>query len=193
MALTFTPTAAATSNAQGGPLRCPDFLLPMVSGETFNKQNLLNGKPFVVMFICNHCPYVQAIEDRLIQLGHDLKSLGVNLVAICSNDADEYPEDAPENLHRRWLDKKYSFSYLHDESQKVAMAFGAVCTPDFFVFAADQVLAYRGRLDDSWKDAAKVQKRELFLAVESLLNGQTQADVLVHPKPAMGCSIKWKG
>ena len=168
---------------------CPDFQLPATNGKTYSRKDFSLGNPFVIMFICNHCPYVKAIEDRLIDLGHDLKKMNVPIVAICSNDSNNYPDDSFEALKARAELKKYPFVYLHDDSQHVAKQFGAVCTPDFFVYNKKSKLAYRRRLDDSWKDATKVTQRELLGAVKELLlsdefpKGQT---------PSMGCSIKWK-
>lgn len=182
MALTYTPQAELGT-------QCPDFQLPAVDGRTYRRADFQNGKPFVVMFICNHCPYVKAIEDRLIQLGSDLKAQGVNVIAICSNDSEDHPEDNFENLKKRAMEKNYSFVYLHDESQSVAQAFGAVCTPDFYVYDGDAKLAYRGRLDDAWKDPSKVQKRELYEGVQSLLKNQILEGRQI---PSMGCNIKWK-
>jgi Peroxiredoxin len=181
MALTFTPFADLGN-------KCPDFTLPGVDGKVHSLKELSNGKPLVVMFICVHCPYVQAIEDRLVQLGTDLKASGVNVVAICSNDAADHPEDSFEGIKARAKEKNYNFLYLHDEKQDVARAFGAVCTPDYFVYDKDLKLSYRGRLDDSWKDANKVQKRELFEAVQTLLRGEKVSEEQVA---SMGCSLKW--
>ena len=181
MALTHTP-----QNELG--MKCPDFILPAVDGKTYQLKDFTNGLPFVVMFICNHCPYVIAIEERLIQLGMDLKKENINVVAICSNDEISYPEDSFENLKKRFYQKNYSFVYLHDKTQKVAQSFGAVCTPDFFVFDRDQNLAYRGRLDDSWKDPQAVTKRELYNAV---LNLKKENKIKEEQVSSMGCSIKW--
>lgn len=168
--------------------QCPDFILPAVTGGTFSLADFRNEKPFVVMFICNHCPYVIAIEDRLIQLGNDLKKQSIHLIAICSNDENTYADDSFINLQKRATDKKYSFVYLHDKSQEVAKNFGAVCTPDFFVFDKTAKLAYRGQLDDSWKDSSQVKTRELFEAVLELAAGKT----ISRPQTSsMGCSIKW--
>ncbi len=180
MALTFTPFAER-GNA------CPDFTLPATDGKTYSLTDFKNGNPLVVMFICVHCPYVQAIEERLVQLGLDLKKQAVHVLAICSNDATDHPEDSFDGIKQRAQEKSYSFLYLHDETQKVAHSFGAVCTPDFFVYDNELKLAYRGRLDDSWKDAQKVQKRELFDAVQELLKGKVPAEQAA----SMGCSIKW--
>lgn len=181
MALMHTPENSPSFS-------CPDFTLPGLDGKTYSRKDFMNGHPFVVMFICNHCPYVQAIEERLIQLGHDLKKKNINVIAICSNDEENYPDDSFENLRKNYLSKKMSFFYLHDKTQVVAKAFDAVCTPDFFVFDSEQRLAYRGRLDDSWKDPSKVTRRELYEAVLLLNEG---APLKEKPKSSMGCSIKW--
>lgn len=166
----------------------PEFSLPATDGKTYSKKDFLNGQPIVFMFICNHCPYVMAIEERLIALGHDLKKQNINVVAICSNDENSYPEDSFENIKRRAQEKHYSFTYLYDKSQDVAKNFGAVCTPDYFVYDKAAKLAYRGRLDDSWKEPAQVQNRELFDAVLELSHGKK----ISRPQtPSMGCSIKW--
>ena len=181
MALTHTPPIEKKEHA-------PDFTLPGLDGKTYSLSDFKNNKPLVVMFICNHCPYVKAIEDRLITLGHDLKTLGVHIVGICSNDSTNYPDDSFENLKKRSIEKNYSFTYLHDADQSVAKKFGAVCTPDFFVYNSKLELTYRGRLDDSWKDPSLVTKRELFEAVQELMTSDTLKS---GQTPSMGCSIKW--
>lgn len=181
MALIYTPQAEFHSP-------CPDFRLPAVDGKQYSLDSFSSSQVLVVMFICNHCPYVQAVEQRLIDLANELKHRPVQLVGICSNDSTEYPQDSFENLKARWIEKKYSFPYLHDESQQVAKDFGAVCTPDFFVFDSDRTLSYRGRLDDSWNDATMVRSQDLRAAIISLLDGRRP----VGPQePSMGCSIKW--
>ena len=182
MALTFTP-----ENELGKT--CPDFKLLGVDGNHYELKDFTNGRPLLIMFICNHCPYVKAIEDRLIDLGHDLKKLNMNVVAICSNVSSKYKEDSFEGIKQRWQEKSYPFIYLHDESQEVAKNFGAVCTPDFFVYDGNLKLAYRGRLDDSWKDETLVTKKELFDAMIKLNNKQQLIEKQI---PSMGCSIKWK-
>lgn len=182
MALTYTP-----ENELGKD--CPDFKLLGVDGKNYELKDFSNGKPLLIMFICNHCPYVKAIEDRLITLAHDLKKLGMNTVAICSNVSTKYKEDSFEGLKQRWEEKSYPFIYLHDEAQDVAKNFGAVCTPDFFVYDSNLKLAYRGRLDDSWKDETLVTKRELFSA---MLNLNEKQQLTEKQTPSMGCSIKWK-
>ena len=181
MALTHTPAVQSTQ-------KMPQFKLKNIDGKFYSSSDFENSKALVVMFICNHCPYVKAIEDRLIQLGHDLKKLGVPLIAICSNDAKDYPEDSFENMQKRAYEKKYSFLYLHDEDQSVAKAFGAVCTPDYFVMNSEKTFQYRGRLDDSWKEPQNVTQRELYNAVLKILETQKGPD---QQTPSMGCSIKW--
>lgn len=170
-------------------VHCPDFSLPsVIDGQFFSLKDFSNGNPLVIMFICNHCPYVKAIEDRLIQLAIDLKAHSVNVIAICSNDEISYPDDRLENLKIRAQEKNYSFTYLHDQTQQVAKTFTAVCTPDFFVYASNGNLAYRGRLDDSWKDPAAVTQRELYNAAVELAEKNKISRTQV---PSMGCSIKW--
>ncbi len=170
-------------------LQLPQFQLPIVTGGVWSARDLPSREVSVFMFICNHCPYVKAIEDRLIRLGQELRDQGVPLIGICSNDAQAYPEDSLEKLRERALEKNYSFPYLYDETQEVARQFGAVCTPDFFVFNRQGQLAYRGRLDDSWKDASQVTRQELLQAVKDL---RTQGHVGFQEVPSMGCSMKWK-
>lgn len=182
MALTYSPIPDSGTT-------CPDFNLPGVDGRSHSLADLKKGKPFLVVFMCNHCPYVKAIEDRLIQLGHDLRELGIPMVGISSNDANDYPEDSFDSMKAQALKKNYSFPYLYDESQVIAKAFGAVCTPDFFLYDALGFLRYRGRLDDSWKEPQKVTKRELFEAAKALAQGK---EVSSTQAPSMGCSIKWK-
>lgn len=191
MALTYTP------QPELGKI-CPDFTLPGVDGRTYSRRDFEGAQAFVVMFICNHCPYVKAVEDRLIALGHHfgqsrqtgvLAAKSVKIVAICANDADNYPDDSFKKLAERAREMNYPFPYLHDETQNVALAFDAVCTPDFFVYDSAMKLAYRGRLDDSWKDPSAVHSEELKSAIEALLQGSRPA---ADQKPSMGCNIKWK-
>ena len=183
MALTHTPAPEL-----GKP--CPDFKLPNVDGRMVSRAELANGaKALVVMFACNHCPYVQAIEDRLIALGREYAGTAVRFAAISSNDAEAYPDDSFEMMRERANQKSYPFPYLYDESQETARAFGAVCTPDFFVYDEKLALAYRGRLDDSWKDASLVKSRELKAAIDALLAGRAPSGAQT---PSMGCSLKWR-
>jgi peroxiredoxin len=168
---------------------CPDFRLPAVDGKTYGRDDFRAQSALVVMFICNHCPYVKAVEDRLIRLAREFEPRGVQFVAVCANDAENYPDDAFDKLAARWRERGYGFPYLHDEGQDVARAFGAVCTPDLFVFDRERRLAYRGRIDDSWKDESRVTRRELADALEALVAGRAPAR---EQRPSMGCSIKWR-
>lgn len=184
MALTQTPAPEI-----GQPM--PVFDLAAVDGKRYSGSELAKSKKaLLVMFICNHCPYVKAVEDRLINLARRWESKGVGFVAICSNDSEGYPEDSFGELKKRWELKSYGFPYLHDETQAVAKKFGAVCTPDFFLYDQNQKLVYRGRLDDSWKDSSKVTQEELSQAIQAALNSEPP---LPQQKPSMGCSIKWRG
>ena len=168
---------------------CPEFTLPTVDGGAVSRDDLQHAPVLAVMFICNHCPYVQAVEDRLVALAREYEGRGVQFVGVCSNDATDYPDDHPKRLLARWREKRFGFPYGVDESQDVARAFGAVCTPEFFVYGADRRLAYHGRLDDSWRDPAQVTRRELAAAFDALLAGRSPSR---EQTPSMGCSIKWR-
>jgi peroxiredoxin len=168
---------------------CPDFRLAAVDGATWARDDFRAKPVLVVMFICNHCPYVQAIEDRIVALAREYAPRGVQFAGICSNDPTDYPDDAPARLLARWLEKAYGFPYLVDTTQDVARAFDAVCTPDIYVFDRERRLAYHGRLDDSWREPAKVTRRELAAALDALLAGRTPAREQEH---SLGCSIKWR-
>ena len=168
---------------------CPDFRLPSVDGKVHARDDFRAAPVLVVMFICNHCPYVQAVEDRIVALDREYAPRGVQFVGICANDPTDYPDDRPAELLRRWREKAYGFPYLIDESQDVARAFGAVCTPDIYVFDRERKLAYHGRLDDNWQRPEKVERRELAAALDALLAGRRPAPEQHH---AIGCSIKWR-
>ena len=168
---------------------CPDFRLPSVEGKPVARDDFRDAKALVVMFICNHCPYVQAIEDRIVALGREYGPRGVQLVGVCSNDPTDYPDDSPARLLARWREKRYGFPYLIDESQAVARTFNAVCTPDLYVFDGDHNLAYHGRLDDDWQHPQKVRRRELAAALDAILEGRSPSAPQTH---SIGCSIKWK-
>ena len=168
-----------------------DFSLPGVDGRTWTLQDCRGEKGLLVMFICNHCPYVKAVRDRIVRDARELKEkYGINSVAIMSNDPSDYPEDSFENMKQVAEEFDFPFPYLLDESQEVAKAYGAVCTPDFFGYNADLELQYRGRLDESRKEAAAPDvRRDLFEAmVQVAETGQGPAEQI----PSMGCSIKWK-
>ncbi len=166
-----------------------DFDLQSVDGLRYTLGSFKAKKILVISFICAHCPYVQAIEDRLLKLARDYEPQGVQFVGICSNDPTDYPDDSPENLKKRWKAKQYSFPYLLDETQEIARAYGAVCTPEFYVFDASRKLVYHGQLDDNWKDPAQVTRHDLKEALDALLAGQAPSGKQV---PSMGCSIKWR-
>ncbi len=168
---------------------CPDFRLPSVDGKTVARDDFRDRPVLVVLFICNHCPYVQAVEDRIIALGREYGPRGVQLIGICANDPTDYPDDRPERLLARWREKQYGFPYLVDAVQTTARAFDAVCTPDIFVYDRDRKLAYHGRIDDDWQHPAKVTRRELAAALDALLAGGKPS---VEQRPSMGCSIKWR-
>lgn len=167
-----------------------DFALPGTDGEIWTLDKCRGDKGLLVMFICNHCPYVQAVLDRLVRDSRDLKALGINAVAISANDVADYPEDSFDNMQRIAAENQFPFPYLYDESQDVAKAYGAVCTPDFFGYNQDLQLQYRGRLDASRKEAAPADaRRDLFEAMQQVaLTGQGPAAQI----PSMGCSIKWR-
>jgi peroxiredoxin len=167
-----------------------DFSLPGVDGRQWTLQDCKGEKGLLVMFICNHCPYVKAVRERLVRDTNELKSLGINSVAIMSNDPALYEEDSFENMKKVSDEYGFSFPYLLDETQEVAKAYGAVCTPDFFGYNANLELQYRGRLDASRKETAPADvRRDLFEAMSEVARtGNGPKDQI----PSMGCSIKWK-
>jgi peroxiredoxin len=174
--------------ALGDP--APDFSLPGVDGRTHRLADVAGPKGTVVMFICNHCPYVKAVADRIVRDMAELRALGVGAVAINSNDAQAYPEDGFEPMKAFANQHGFGFPYLHDESQAVARAYGAACTPDFFAFDARRRLVYRGRLDASGRQpAAPGARRELFDAMKAVAEGGSAPS---EQAASIGCSIKWK-
>ena len=168
----------------------PDFRLPDTRGRAWTLADVAGPKGTLIMFICNHCPYVKAVIDRIVRDAAELRALGVGVAAINSNDAAAYPEDSPANMAAWARELAFPFPYLHDADQSVARAYGAVCTPDFFGFDAAGGLQYRGRLDASGRDPAPPgARRELFEAMTRVAEtGRGPADQV----PSMGCSIKWK-
>jgi peroxiredoxin len=170
--------------------KAPSFALPGVDGKTYSLDELRGPEGTLVMFICNHCPYVKAVIDRIVRDVNDLRPLGVNAVAISANDVVHYPEDSFDNMKRFAEAHRFSFPYLYDESQEVARAYDAACTPDFFGFNVDLELQYRGRLDESRKDAAPAGvRRDLFEAMKQIAEtGEGPREQI----PSIGCSIKWK-
>jgi peroxiredoxin len=182
MALLHTPAAIHGAAA-------PDFVLPGTDGRMHSRDGCRGPAGLLVMFICNHCPYVQAIRERLVGDARELIAAGVGVVAISSNDACDYPEDGPEAMREIALNLGFPFPYLHDASQAVARAYGAVCTPDFFGYDAQLQLRFRGRLDAAHRGPRpQGMRREL---VEAMLEVASGSDSMVPQVPSMGCSIKW--
>ncbi len=167
----------------------PKFSLPATDGKTYTLEDLKGENGLLIMFICNHCPYVKSVIDRIVRDAVELQGMGINTVAICANDANDYPQDSFENMAVFAKDHGFNFPYLHDDSQSIAKAYNAVCTPDFFGFDKDLGLQYRGRLDASRKDAVPDAKRDLFEAMSEVAKtGKGPQEQI----PSMGCSIKWK-
>jgi peroxiredoxin len=168
----------------------PDFNLPGTDGKRYTLENSRGDKGLLVMFICNHCPYVKAVLDRIVRDAGELKLYGINCIAIMSNDPTEHPEDSWEHMVRIAREMEFPFPYVLDETQSAAKAYGAVCTPDFFGFNAKLELQYRGRLDASRKEAAPADvPRDLFIAMKQIAEtGLGPAEQI----PSIGCSIKWK-
>ncbi len=169
----------------------PDFTLPGVDGKVWTLEQCRWRNGLLVMFICNHCPYVKAVRERIVRDARELLDYGVNSVAIMSNDPADYPEDSFENMQKASREYGFPFPYLWDETQEVAKAYGAVCTPDFFGYNAKLELQYRGHLDASRKEVAPPDaRRDLFEAMSQVaLTGQGPREQI----PSMGCSIKWRG
>jgi peroxiredoxin len=167
-----------------------DFILPGIDGRNCSLQQCMGEKGLLIMFICNHCPYVKAVQERIVRDTRELKLLGVGSVAIMSNDPAEYPEDSFDNMTLLAKQLDFNFPYLFDETQQVARQYDAVCTPDFFGYNADFELQYRGRLDASKKETAPDDtRRDLFEAMKLIAEtGRGPQEQI----PGMGCSIKWK-
>lgn len=170
--------------------RAPDFRLPATDGRTCALKDVAGEKGTVIVFICNHCPYVKAVIGRLTADSRLLRSEGVGFAAICSNDAASYPEDSFSRMGEFARKHDFPFPYLHDETQDVARAYGAVCTPDFFGFDRDLKLKYRGRLDEGRTTPPSAgARRELLEAMHAIAEGRPAPASQV---PSIGCSIKWK-
>ncbi len=166
-----------------------DFALPDTDGKTVRLSDF-DGRPILVMFLCNHCPYVKHIANDLSQITAKYLQKGVAVVGISSNDVANYPEDSLPNMRVEKRNRAYAFPYLFDETQDVARAYGAACTPDFFLYGKDRKLVYRGQFDDSRPGNGKaITGLDLTLAVESLVAGKPP---VTTQRPSMGCNIKWK-
>ena len=169
----------------------PDFRLPdTVSGETLELDQIKGENGTVIMFICNHCPFVKHVNKGIVQLSADYASQGIGFVAISSNDVVNYPDDSPELMKINASDEGYTFPYLYDESQDIAKAYDAACTPDFYLFDTNLNLVYRGQMDDSRPgNGIPVTGADLRAGLDALLQGQP---INEHQKPSIGCNIKWK-
>jgi peroxiredoxin len=169
----------------------PDFQLPdVVSGETIALSTFAGKKALLVIFLCEHCPFVKHVQEELANLGKDYVSQNVGIVAISSNDVEKYPDDAPDRLKAMAKNLGFSFPVCYDESQAIAKAYTAACTPDFFLFDSGFKLAYRGQLDDSRPGNDKpVTGQDLRAAIEALLADEA---IEADQKPSIGCNIKWK-
>lgn len=171
--------------------KAPDFSLPDVTnGRTISPGTFKDSAALLVMFICRHCPYVKHVQNELARLGTEYQQRGVGIIAISSNDATTHPDDAPESLKAMSQELGFTFPLCYDESQTVAKAYAAACTPDFFLFDRERRLAYRGQLDDSRPKSDKpVTGRDLRTALDAVLAGRP---VSTDQVPSMGCNIKWK-
>lgn len=174
----------------------PDFTLPTTNPSADDLEGGMrclsdygDAEALVVVFMCNHCPYVKHVEDALLETARAYQRRGVQFLGICSNDPEQYPDDSFERMAERAREKNYPFPYLHDESQEVARAYKATCTPDFFVYDADRTLVYRGRFDETRPNQGEATGRDLRQALDELLEG---GEVRLDQKPSMGCNIKWK-
>jgi peroxiredoxin len=168
----------------------PDFRLPNIDGQMMSLDEIATGKGLVVMFICNHCPFVKHVAPELVRLTKDYEARGIRFVGISSNDVAAYPADSPEMMKQEAAAQGYTFPYLFDETQQVAQAYRAACTPDFYIFDQDKRLVYRGQLDDSRPGNGKpLNGSDLRGALDQLLSG---AELPADQRPSIGCNIKWK-
>lgn len=171
--------------------QAPAFSLPdMVSGETLSLDQIQGKEGTVVMFICNHCPFVKHVFAGIVDLANDYLDKGVSFVAISSNDVENYPDDAPDLMTKVAAEQNFPFPYLYDETQEVARAYDAACTPDFYIFDKNKSLVYRGQLDDSRpENGIPVTGNDMRSALEAMCDGK---EISVTQKPSIGCNIKWK-
>jgi len=168
----------------------PDFALPDTEGRIVRRDDFHGATALLVLFICNHCPYVKHVREKLAALGHDYMPRGVAIVAINSNDPAQYPDDSPEAMRVEKQQAGYPFPYLFDESQDVARAYQAACTPDIYLFDAQQKLVYRGQLDDSRPfNERPVTGADLRAALDAVLEGRPVPE---DQRPSLGCNIKWR-
>ena len=189
MALTYSEMIGLGAEAPAFDLPAANPAVDGITRATRSLDDFADAEALVVVFMCNHCPYVVHVEDALVEVANTYQERGVRFVGISANDAQQYPADSFENMARRAQEKAFPFPYLYDESQQVARAYDAVCTPDFFGFNKDLGLQYRGRLDESKREAVPGARRELYEAMVQI------AETGEGPKeqiPSMGCTIKWR-
>jgi len=168
----------------------PDFSLRNIDGETVSLSDFSDAPALLVVFMCNHCPFVKHVADGLARLAREYQRRGVAVVGVNSNDVETYPDDAPEKMAEEARQRGYTFPYLFDATQEVAKSYRAACTPDFFVFDKDRTLAYRGQMDDSRPQSGiEVTGRDLRAALDAVLAGQPVPE---KQRPSLGCNIKWK-
>ena len=178
----------ATNNLKIGS-SAPEFNLSGVDGKKYSLNSFVDKRALLVIFSCNHCPYVQAYENRIKQIQEDYISEGVTVVAINSNEDVNYPDDSFENMKKRATEQKFNFLYLRDDDQSVARAYDATHTPEIFLFDKDRKLAFHGKIDDNWQEPSKVQNNYLRNALDELLIGK---EISVPETFTIGCTIKWK-
>ena len=171
--------------------KAPDFSLPdSVDQKPVSLDQIKGTSGTLVIFMCNHCPYVLHLLDKMVEVSHEIKEWGINTVAISSNDVENYPDDRPELMKKLALEKSFGFPYLYDETQEVAIAYQAACTPDFYLFDHDLKLVYRGRFDDARpKNDNPITGKDMMDACQKLLKGMAQETDQI---PSLGCNIKWK-
>ncbi len=178
----------ATNNLNVGS-KAPDFNLTATDGKNYSLSSFEDKEALIVIFSCNHCPYVQAYEDRIKKLQDDYKEKGIIVIAINPNEDVNYPDDSFENMKERAAEQNFNFLYLRDEDQSVARAYDATHTPEIFLFDKNRRLAFHGKIDDNWQDPTKVQNHYLRNALDELLEGK---EISVPETFTIGCTIKWK-
>ena len=180
---------AVQSSADNLRSKIIDFNLPATDGKYYSPSDFDDKNVLVIIFKCNHCPYVKAVVSRLNELYEKFYEEGVQFIGINPNDAETYPEDSFDNMKLFAIERGIKFPYLYDESQAVAKAYEAVCTPDIYVYDKERKLRYHGRLDDNWKDESAVTSKDLERAITLIIDGR---EIDFQQVPSMGCSIKWK-
>jgi peroxiredoxin len=184
--MSLTPSNMLALGTSAPPFQLPD----VVSGKTLTLDDFKTAKALVIMFICNHCPYVKHINQGLVQLANDYIGKGIQFAAISSNDIVSHPDDSPEQMKKTAHELNYPFPYLFDETQNVARAYDAACTPDFYIFNQSKILVYRGQFDDSRpSNQIPVTGKDIRLALDNLIVGK---EISAQQRPSIGCNIKWK-